>query len=999
MSVAFDRPTVCPVIVGREAYLAALDTHLDTAYTGRGSVVLLAGEAGIGKSRLVADVRARASTREFLSLAGRCFEPDRTLPYAPLLDLLRIYLAGQPIEARARDLSGVAPELAWLLPELARQEPDVTAVPTFDPREDRRRLAHAFVQFFAHLAATRPLLLVVEDLHWSDDASLDVVLHLARYLAAMPSLLLLTYRNEEINPGLRHMLAMLDRERLGSEMALTPLEPSDVDAMLRAIFDQPQPIRPEFLRAIYDLTDGNPFFIEEVIRSLIAEGEIYRASGRWERRALAELHIPRSVHDAVLRRIHLLSPEAAKVLRLAAVAGRSFDFAVLQELTGDADEQLLDVVRELIGAQLVAEESADRFSFRHALTREAIYADMLARERRALHLKVAETIERLYTDLPEAYLVDLSSHFAAAGEWGKVLDYAERAGRHALNVFALGAAVEHLTRALDASRHLLIAQSPRLHRERGRALALLGDFERALQDYQVVLDLARTAGDRVSEWQALIDLGDLWGGYDYARAGTYFEQALSLSRTLDSPAAYAESLAQLGVWHLNSERTDEAERCLQSALASFEQAGDRHGVARAVDLLGTVSDIAGDVAEMRRRYERAAALFRELGDRQVLSNTLATMCLHGGVDVFATVVIPAGISLDEATAEAEEALSLARATGWRSGEAYAVLSLAVALVWCGHYGRALTLVRDGLAIAQEIDHREWMAYGHVSHGIIYGDLLAWPRALEHFGQAYTLARGSGSLHWLHNTTGYLADVLAMNGNHNEAEEILSSVAADLPMQALGQRRVWVSRAKLALARSDPAPALDIIERLFASALHRTSLQDIPFLARLRGKTLAALNRHEEAESTLHAALQGAGDRGARPLCWRIHLELGHLYRAQGRHVEATQQFRSARDLVADLAATLPDGLRDEFLSQTAALMPADRARGAGRDGDELTARERDVAALVARGLSNRDIGHTLYIGERTVETHVGNILGKLGYTSRAQIAAWAIESGLTRSTG
>jgi DNA-binding NarL/FixJ family response regulator len=131
----------------------------------------------------------------------------------------------------------------------------------------------------------------------------------------------------------------------------------------------------------------------------------------------------------------------------------------------------------------------------------------------------------------------------------------------------------------------------------------------------------------------------------------------------------------------------------------------------------------------------------------------------------------------------------------------------------------------------------------------------------------------------------------------------------------------------------------------------------------------------------------------------MHLELGHLYRAQARNVEATQQIRSARNLTADLAATLPDGLRDEFLAQTAALMPAERARRAGRDGDDLTARERDVAALVARGLSNRDIGRALYIGERTVETHIGNIMGKLGYTSRAQIVAWAIESGLARSTG
>jgi DNA-binding CsgD family transcriptional regulator len=319
------------------------------------------------------------------------------------------------------------------------------------------------------------------------------------------------------------------------------------------------------------------------------------------------------------------------------------------------------------------------------------------------------------------------------------------------------------------------------------------------------------------------------------------------------------------------------------------------------------------------------------------------------------------------------------------------------LVSRGHYGRALPLVRDGLAMALEIDHREWTAYGHVSHGIIFGELLAWPQAQEHFHRAYTLARSSGSLYWLHNTAGYLADALIMQGDLDAAEKTLSTVPIDLPMQALGQRRIWTSRAKLALARADPAQALDVVERLFASAIHCTSPQDIPLLALLRGRCLSALARHGEAEEALQAARQGAVERGARPLCWRICLELGHLYRVCRDNDEAARQFHSARDIAAELAATLPGDLRDGFLSHVASLLPADRARTA-RHKDALTARERDVAALVARGLSNRDIGHALYIGERTVETHVGNILAKLGYTSRAQIAAWVIETDLGRTT-
>lgn len=265
----------------------------------------------------------------------------------------------------------------------------MTPARPLDPEEDRRRLVRALVWLVTRLAAARPVLVIVEDLHWGDDASLEALLALARRVADLPIALLLTYRSDETGSGLGHALALLERERLATEIALGRLSPADVDAMLRAIFDQPRPIRADFLHALYDLTDGNPFFIEEVVRALIAAGDIFRTGGRWERRSLAQLRIPRSVQDAVLRRVRTLSPEAGRVLHLAAVAGRSFDFAILQALTGRDERDLLELFRELVAAQLVVVESAERFTFRHALTRQAIYATLLIRERRALRLTVA----------------------------------------------------------------------------------------------------------------------------------------------------------------------------------------------------------------------------------------------------------------------------------------------------------------------------------------------------------------------------------------------------------------------------------------------------------------------------------------------------------------------------------------------------------------------------------------------------------------------------------
>jgi DNA-binding CsgD family transcriptional regulator/tetratricopeptide (TPR) repeat protein len=993
-----DMPTVSPVIVGRAPYLDALDEHLAAAQAGRGQTVLVAGEAGVGKSRLVAEVRARSAARGMGVLVGRCFEPDRVLPYAPLLELLRAHLAEQPGMESTPDVAAIAPELVHLLPHAARFRPELSPAVSPDPAQEQRRLVHAWVRFVAGLATARPLLVVVEDAHWADDASLDALLALARRLPTLPILLVLTYRTDELTPSLRHLLAQLDRERLASELALPRLTSTEVDAMLRAIFAQPQPIRADFLQAIYELTDGNPFYIEEVIRALVAAGDIFRAGGRWERRALAQLRIPRSVQDAVLRHSLHLSPEADRVLRLAAVAGRFFDFAVLAALTGQDEDALLEAVRELIGAQLVVEESAERFAFRHALTRQAIYAGLLTRERRSLHLAIAETIAHLHAANPDPFLADLAYHFAEGEAWEEALAWGERAGNQALALFAPRAAVEHFNRAIDAAACLGTEPSTRLLRARGQALATLGDFDAAQADFQAVLARVRTEGDRRAEWRALLDLGTLWAGLDYTRAGDYFGQALTLARALDTPHILAESLTQLGGWYLNSERPDEAERCLQDALAIFEQTGDRHGVARTVDLLGTVSDIAADIALMRVRYERAAALFRELGDRQALSSTLATMHIPGGSYSFETAALPPHVPAEHTLRQAEESLALARETGWRAGEAYAMGTLALHFAVYGEYGRALAAAADGLAIAREIDHREWTTAWEWIHGMLLADLLAPVRARDHFQRAHDLGQTSGSLHWRHVTAGSLAENLVALGDLAAADAVLTPVAPDLPMRTLGQRRIWTARAKLALARGDAAGALAVVERLIAGAAGRSSEHVIPLLALLQSECLMTLERYEEAAAPLRAVVRIATERSLLPLRWRSDLALGRLAAARSEAADAAAHVRSARAIVEQLAATLPDGaLREAFLAQAAALLPSDRGRTARGDGSTLTRREREVAMLVADRLSNRDIAERLSIGERTVETHVGNILAKLEFSSRAEIAAWAAGQGRDRA--
>ena len=276
-------------------------------------------------------------------------------------------------------------------------------------------------------------MLIIEDLHWCDDTSLEFLHYLARHSTDHPLLLLMTYRSDEIRPALASWLAQLDRERLAHEYLLSSLSRNDVDAMLQAIFDLQRRVPSETLNALYELTEGNPFFIEEILKSLITAGGIFYMDENWEHKPLSELHIPRSIQDAVQQRTDQLSKDARHVLTLAAVAGRRFDFVLLQQLTHHDEQQLLILMKELIAAQLVIEESAEHFAFRHALTRQAVYAELLARERKALHLTIAETIESFYTSTLDTYIADLSYHFYEAERMGESFEVCAERWRKSAN--------------------------------------------------------------------------------------------------------------------------------------------------------------------------------------------------------------------------------------------------------------------------------------------------------------------------------------------------------------------------------------------------------------------------------------------------------------------------------------------------------------------------------------------------------------------------------------
>jgi len=822
---------------------------------------------------------------------------------------------------------------------------------------------------------------------------------LARAAARQPIGLVLTYRSDEISPKLAHVLAQLDRARLATEIPLAPLDGAEIQGMLQAIFGLEKPPRTEFRDAISSLTGGNPFFIEEVLRSLVTQGDLYLSAGSWNGKGLTALRIPRSVQDAVRQRQEKLSPAAGGVLEIASALGQRFDFALLPYLTGLDDEEILACLKELVAAQLIVEQTAEQFAFRHALTQQAVYTSLFARERIALHRRVANAIEEIY-GTGEAHLPDLAYHCYAGGVWPKALEYSSQVGERALRLYSPRAAVENLTRALDAAAQLGIDAAPSLTRKRGGAYEALGEWDAALADYEAALDAAQRAIDQRATWEALIDLGMLWAGRDYDRTHDYYMRALELAQVIGDPLLSAHSLNRIGNWHVNVEAPHEALGYHEQALTIFETAQDERGVAATLDFLGMASYLGGDLWRGTDYYRRAVRHLRAVDDRAALSSSLAVLTLRGATAQTSGMALPPG-SLADCIRDGEEAIAVARGIEQRSGEAFALSMMAFCLTAAGEYSQARAYADEGSRIAEEIGHIQWSTAAECAHGTLAADLLDAEAARHRFERALELARSTKSGHWIHTAAGPLASICVADHDLERARVVLESLDdPNAPASTLGSRLVWCARIELALAERGPERALLLLEQMAAATPNlEAHLDCAPRMAMLHAQALAALDRLDEAQAELEAVREINREQGALPALWRVDLARGRIYAAQGRQEEAAEAFSLAQGTIQALAERMSDAAhRESFLARAAELLPT-RAGPRGRRSTGpliggLTPREREVAVLIERGKSNREIAGLLYLGERTVETHVSNILAKLALDNRAQIAAWAATQNL-----
>ncbi|MEO6063927.1 MAG: tetratricopeptide repeat protein, partial [Thermoflexales bacterium] len=653
------------------------------------------------------------------------------------------------------------------------------------------------------MAGDAPRAIAIEDLHWSDDATLEYVLHAIRR-APQAVLWLLTFRNDETHAELDRFRAETNRTRLALDLSVNRLTMAQVDQMIREIFDLGRAIRPEFLAPIFALTDGNPYFVEEALKALVTAGDIYESGDGWERKPMEQVRIPESVEIAVSARAQRLEPATLRTLTVAAVMGRRFDFGALQAITARDEETLIGHIRQLVAAQLVTEESPDVFVFRHALTREAIYATLLGREQKALHLAIARHIEATGGEAG-----DLSHHYFRAGAWLKASEWAWRAGERARQLHVPQAALEHDDRALIGLDRLGADTHPdgwtrgALLRARGQAREQVGDFDGARADDEAALAEAERIHDASSKWQAMIDLGALWASREYARAGEYFEQALALARVSGSPHELARSLIQVGNLLTNTGRPHLALDMQREALVIFEGARNAVAITCTLDLTGQTTQFAGNSFEAKEIYDEVIRRLRDAGDLVGLSSAVSMLQVVTGMASFDTMVAADDPSMQEPA----ECLSVATRCGSQPALAFALFSFASRQALVGAYAESLENARRSLTVAETIGHRQWTCGALLTIGVIYLNLLEADAAIRLLVKARELASLLKSNMWEFHTASWLARSHLAKGDIARAGEAVGSLPGfDLdPARApatMAERQLLATQAEYCLATGD-----------------------------------------------------------------------------------------------------------------------------------------------------------------------------------------------------
>lgn len=975
---------------------------LDAAAVGRGRTVFLAGESGVGKTRLTEAAREEVERRAWGYAVGRGYAVETDLPYALFADALLPTVESLSAEGRGFLDRRVLDDLVSLFPALGRLRPGGRSPPTTDAAEFKNRLLWNFAQFLKELTHRTPLLVVLEDLHWADVSSLELLHFLSRQTAGSKVSFLCTYRSDTHpeNESLVAMVRSLQGLSVARVLPLEPLAQRETDELVQRVFTVPEAVCRSFTALLYGWTRGNPFFIEEVLKALVETGRLYQEQGVWLGWDAQELALPATIRDTVMLRLGRLVPEAARLAEQAAVLGGRVDLALLATMRGVTVGALVPLVEELRRARILEEipgADAVTYGFVHPIIRETLYAELGRARAGMLHGMVADTLEQRYGLAAADHAGELAYHFVRALDQqaaDKAVRYLATAGRNALAAHADPEAVKYLRAALDRVDAAAVAGAPDLVREIVEALAhahqRVGANEAAIALWTRARTLAHEAGDgsAVARIHRRLGLAHYWLG-DHTVALQHLDAGLAEARAVDDRIRATQLQIARGMCVQELGRGDEAKREVEKALPLARQVGSPALLASVHRSLLLLHLWTGPSSVAAEHGERALALATETGD-----STLAFWASWA-------LSLLAALTGDSA-ALADHLSHCERIADELRSPLLRLWASEIAIEYAfgeGRWDEGLAIGENGINTARAL-HQD----------ALLPRLLVWTaqillgrdeteRARAYVEEAWSLA-GAGSANprppRVHTVIpahiGRASYHLAV-GDHEEA---IRAAEAGLAVVDASGYDVWAIHRLLPIAAEAAFQSGDLA--LGARYGHRLR----QYAERFGNKLGLAW---AQAGDALSVWLAGDSERGAvllreaaealeaipfLPDATRLRRQLAGRLADIGDREGALRELRHVHQILARLGAERElQKAREQF--RELGVRPPSRS---GPGGGGLTGRELEIARAVARRQSNKAIARQLGISVRTVTTHLSNIFRKLEVSSRAELTDALRAAGL-----
>ena len=953
-----------PALIGRHEELRTLDGLLQAAAMGRGGMALVGGDAGVGKTALVRHLKVMAAHRSMRVIEGRCSAAEMGVPYAPFMDALRFRIAKGESDAATQVLQPIIAHVAPLFAGLESGEDTAPATATaapFDP----------IFGTLCRLSALGPILFIVEDLHWADATSRDLLHYIARRMSTLPMLFVATYRSDELHhlDGVQRLVAALTRERVASRIQLEQLDEKETAELIQAIIGtKPEP---RVSTGVYERTEGNPLFIEEYVSALLKEGGVNALST-----IANSLEAPPTLHDIVWDRLAPLAPESREALTVAAVIGRRFRFDVLTAALDWPEERLLGTLEDLVERRIVVEhtEGADEsYSFRHSLVQEVLYGSTLGRRRRLWHRRIAVALEEIggRGGLPHTML---AHHYRLAGDAHAARKHSVLAGDEAAGLCAWKDAevmYEAALAALEREGGDAVVEAEILER-----MAEVAWWQNRLPAYeQYLLDALRIRRKLAHDAHAAKLLRRLGNAAAYQRGDILYathmlEQALVLVSS-DNSIERLLVLNDLARLHVKHGEWDVAAAMFQQSLTDSIAADEHAEQALAHVMLGSLAIHRGKISEGLERLERARALLR----KGAHAPERGAEVYHEGIRAMVAARVHR-----RARSWVDDAIAYARKHGAHADLLIYQSYYAEVQRRSGHWDAALAAALSSVTELRSSGRAELREALR-----ILGDLQRGRGDLTGARASYREAIALGE------EDAVIGETLILIAEEKWAEAAIRLKAALEARPAAD--RLFVMRVLPLLVEAEaaagaPKQAAADLQRLRDEVAECDYAAGHAALAQATGVVHAAAGKRPQAVRELRRAVDAWRELELPVDSARASLLLAsEMVGSSHTQKQGLTIARQSAETFEELGAVLDIARAHQILRRGGVrVQRRPHAKQLPAPLNRLTGREAEVFSELARGATNKQIARTLSLSPRTVGNHVSSILEKLGCATRTEAA-------------